>query len=450
MMENMEDFDALIIGSGEAGKSMAWHLGGLGERVAVVEAWLIGGSCPNIACLPSKNIIHQAAHAQLLRAAGVATSMKDVQARKRAMVADLQAIHVGKFKAAKCELVMGHARFSGERTVDVQLNDGGTRTIRGKRVFIDVGAFATLPPIDGLAGVQPMTHVELLELETLPEQLVILGAGPIGLELAQAMRRLGSHVTVIERSARLLPREDEDVSAAMRTLLEGEGIEFKFGANISKVEGRSGERVTVHFNDTSVTGTHLLVAMGKKPNTSDLDANKAGIELTKDGTVRVNERLETTAANVWAMGDCAGTPAFTHMAYEDFRLVRDNFNGEKRVTTTRQVPWCLYTEPELARVGLNELEAKARGLAYRLTTIPAKTILRGKTTGESFGLLKALVGADDRILGFTAFCAHAGELLPVIQLAMAHGLTWRDVQRLIISHPTWSEALVLLFNAMPK
>lgn len=456
-MAEIDTYDALVLGSGEAGKSIAWYLGGTGKRVAVVEQRYVGGSCPNIACLPSKNIIHGASIAQTLTTSEALgsrvaenVSMREVQARKRTMVEGLVQTHLSKFASSGCELVMGRGSFIAERTLEVALNAGGTRTLRGEQVFLDVGAFASLPALPGLGEAAPLTHVELLDLDVLPEHLLILGGGYIGLELAQAMRRLGSRVTVCERNERLLPREDSDIADAIRQLLEDEGIAVITSAHVDRVSGRSGDKLALHAmidgSQKVIQGSHLLVALGKTPNTSGIGLERAGIKLTASRYISVNDRLETTAPGVWAMGDCAGSPAFTHMAFDDFRIVRDNLRGGQRSTAGRQVPSCLFTEPELARVGLNEIDAKRQGVAYRLKELPVSTILRTRTTGETRGKLKALIGEDDRILGFTAFSPRAGELLPPVQIAMRAGLPYHAIEELVVAHPTYAEGLVSLFS----
>jgi pyruvate/2-oxoglutarate dehydrogenase complex dihydrolipoamide dehydrogenase (E3) component len=456
-MTQIEDYDALVLGSGEAGKSMAWHLGGAGQRVAVVEQRYVGGSCPNIACLPSKNIVHGAGIAHTLAigealgariARGV--SMREIQSRKRTMVQGLVQTHLNKFAASGCELLMGRATFIGERSIEVTLNAGGIRALRGDQVFIDVGAFTSLPPLPGLAECAPLTHVELLDLDTVPEHLVILGGGYVGLELAQAMRRLGSRVTVCERAERLLPAEDPDIAAGIQDLLRDEGIKVITAMDVGRVSGRSGDSVTLRAaiggTEKIVEGSDLLVALGKTPNTEGIGLERAGIQLTPSGYVRVNDRLQTTAPGVWAMGDCAGSPAFTHMAFDDFRIVRDNLRGGQRSTTGRQVPLCLFIEPELAHVGLNETSAKRLGVPYRLAELPVASILRTRTSGETRGKLKAVIAEDDRILGFTAFAPRAGELLPPVQLAMQMRLPYHAIEELIIAHPTYAEGLVSLFS----
>jgi pyruvate/2-oxoglutarate dehydrogenase complex dihydrolipoamide dehydrogenase (E3) component len=456
-MATIDTYDAVVLGSGEAGKSIAWHLGGANQRVAVVEQRYVGGSCPNIACLPSKNIIHGASIAHTVatsEALGTRVSrmvsMREIQARKRTMVEGLVQLHLNRFASSGCELVMGRGCFIADRTIEVALNGGGTRTLRGDKVFLDLGAFASLPGLLGLSEAAPLTHVELLDLDTVPEHLLVLGGSYVALELAQAMRRLGSRVTICERDERLLSREDPDIAEAVCHLLQDEGIAIITSANVDRVSGRSGDRVALHATidgmQKIVEGSHLLVALGKTPNTTGIGLERAGIELTPSGYVRVNDRLETTASAVWAMGDCAGSPAFTHMSFEDFRIVRDNLRGKQRSTRGRQVPFCLFIEPELARVGLNEVEARRQGVAYRLAELPISSILRTRTTAETRGKLKALIGEDDRILGFTALGPRAGELLPPVQIAMRTGLSYHAIEELIVAHPTYAEGLVSLFS----
>jgi pyruvate/2-oxoglutarate dehydrogenase complex dihydrolipoamide dehydrogenase (E3) component len=306
----------------------------------------------------------------------------------------------------------------------------------------------------GLVDAQPLTHVEALELDHIPGHLVILGGGYIGLEFAQAMRRFGSRVTVVERNGRLLHREDEDVSEALHTLCRDEGIEILTNAKVTRVEGKSGQAVKLHAlqagSEIVVEGTHILVAAGRTPNTQGIGLELAGVKTTERGHIQVNERLETTALDVWAVGDGAGSPHFTHIAFDDFRVVRDNLTGGQRVTTDRLVPYCLFTDPELARIGLSESEAKARGVAYRLAKIPMTSALRSRTLSETRGFMKALIATDsDRILGFTALGVEAGEIMAAVQVAMMGGLPYTVLRDAIFTHPTLSEGLVALFSNVP-
>jgi pyruvate/2-oxoglutarate dehydrogenase complex dihydrolipoamide dehydrogenase (E3) component len=461
-MSTPEQYDAIIIGSGEAGKWMAWTLGAQGQHVINIEDKRIGGACPNVACLPSKNVIHSAKVAQYFQRGaefGMVcgdwhVDMAGVNARRQKLVDHNLQVHLANFAKSHAEIVMGFGRFIAEKTVEVALNDGGIRTLRSDRIFLDTGSRATIEPIPGLAESTPLTHIEALSLTVLPEHLLVLGGGFVGLELAQAMRRFGARVTIIERNPSIAHREDPDVIEGLEQLFHDEGIEMVANATPARVEGSSGKSVTVHLTlpsgETTIQGSHLLVATGRTPNTQNMGLEAVGIKTTPAGHIQVNDRLETTAPGVWAMGDCAGSPHFTHISFDDFRTVRDNLAGAKRTTTGRQVPSCVFTDPELAHVGLTENEAKKQGAAYRLAKVSMITNLRASTLSETRGFIKALISKDDRILGFTAFGVDVGELLPVVQLAMTANLPYTAIRSLIVTHPTISEGLVTLFTAVPS
>jgi pyruvate/2-oxoglutarate dehydrogenase complex dihydrolipoamide dehydrogenase (E3) component len=309
-----------------------------------------------------------------------------------------------------------------------------------------------LGAIPGLQEAEPLTHVEALELDEVPEHLLVIGGGYVGIELSQAMRRFGSKVSVIDPNPRLMPREDEDVCDALRSLLEDEGIDILLNAQVKQVAGKSGQSVSIFLEqngtDKTLKGSHVLVAIGRTPNTEGLGLEAAGIQLTDRGYIKVNERLQTTASGVWAIGEVAGSPQFTHISHDDFRVVHDNLHGGNRVTTGRQVPYCLFTDPELARIGLNEDEARARGVPYRLFKMPMETNLRARTLSETRGLMKALVETGgDRILGFTVFGVGAGEIMSAVQIAMIAGLPYTALRDAILTHPTLVEGLVPLFSS---
>ena len=456
-MPEVDRYDILVLGSGESGKYLAWTMAGAGHRTAVIEQALIGGSCPNVACLPSKNIIHSAKVKSLaLRASAfglgtgaISTDMKAVQERKRRMVADLIKVHVDRYEAAGVDLIMGSARFVAPKSVAVHRAGTDTRVISGARVFINVGTRASLPDVSGLIDAAPMTHVEALELERVPEHLIVLGGGYVGLELAQAMRRFGSAVTVVERGPQLAGREDPDIGAALLELFRDEGIEVLLKADVRRVEGRSGQGIRVRAEcqtgDRILAGSDLLVAAGRTPNTQSIGAEVAGVELDSRGYIKVNDRLETTAPGVWAMGDCAGSPQFTHVAFDDFRIVRDNLNGGSRTTRNRLVPYCMFTDPELARVGLNESEAKSRHIRYRVARMPMAAVLRTRTISEPRGFMKMVIEQDsDRILGFTVFGAEASELMATVQTAMLGSLPYTALRDALFTHPTAAEGLTVL------
>ena len=391
-----EHFDNLIIGSGVAGKLLAWTLGGQGQRTVVVERAMVGGACPNVACLPSKNVIHSAKAVSLVhptRGLGVVSGnirvdMAAVARRKWKMVNELVEVHLAKFKASGTELVMGEASFTSPKTVEVVLNAGGLRHFHGERVFINVGTRARIPNVPGLADAKPMTHVEALNLERLPEHLVILGGGYVGLEFAQAMRRFGSRVTIVQHGPRLLDKEDADVSAGLLELMKDDGIEVLLNSKVLKVTGHSGEIVMLQVHtgtERTLEASDILVATGRTPNTDRLDLDRAGVEIDARGYIRVNEHLQTTAPDVWATGESAGSPHFTHVGEDDFRVVFDNLNGGSRTTSDRVIPYVLFTDPEVAHIGLSETEAKIQGVKYRIVKMPMSMVFRAQLSPRRAG-----------------------------------------------------------------
>jgi pyruvate/2-oxoglutarate dehydrogenase complex dihydrolipoamide dehydrogenase (E3) component len=458
-MSQPEPFEMLVLGSGEGGKFLAWHMAKSGHRTALVERKLIGGSCPNTNCLPSKNEIWSAKVADLVHHAdrfgmmtgSTATNMKKVLARKRDMVDGLIAMHLDNYKASGAELIMGMGRFIAPKTIEVSLNDGGTRVLTGDRVALNLGTHATIPDIPRLAAAKPLTSIEALELDRLPDHLVVIGGGYVGLELAQAYRRFGSRVSIIEAGPQLAGREDSDVAAAILEMLRDEGIVVHLEAKVLGVQGRSGETVSLQMRtpsgDQTIEGSDILVAVGRTPNTSGIGLDLAGVAVDTRGYVAVNDRLETSASDVWAVGECAGSPQFTHVSFDDFRIIRDNLAGGDRTTRNRLVPYCMFTDPPLARVGLSEREAQRQGIAVRVAKLPIVAVLRSRTISETRGFLKALVEADgNRILGFTMLGAEAGEVMAVVQTAMLASMPYTGLRDAIIAHPTMAEGLGALFS----
>ena len=457
-MAEPESYEDLVLGSGAGGKLLSWHLASSGRRVAVVERRYIGGSCPNINCLPSKNEIWSAKVADLLHHAAqfgivtgsVAVDMARVRQRKREMVEGLIALHLDLYRKSGAELIMGDGRFVAPKTLEVHLRDGGTRVLTGERVFLNLGTRATIPAVAGLADARPLTNIELLELDRLPAHLIVLGGGYVGLEFAQAYRRFGSRVTVVQHAPQLANGEDPDVADAIRQLFGDEGIDVLLSAEVQKVEGRSGEgvrlRVRTPTGERLIEASDILVATGRTPNTTGIGLETAGVRLDGRGYVQVNGRLETTAPDVWAIGECAGSPQFTHVSEDDFGVIRDNLAGGNRTTRDRLIPFCLFTDPPLARVGLNETEARQRGVAVRVAKLPMGAVLRTRTTGEMRGFMKALVDArSDRILGFTMFGPEAGEVMAAVQTAMLAGMPYTGLRDAILAHPTMAEGLRGLF-----
>lgn len=461
-MSEAQHCDILVLGSGEAGKYLAWTMAKTGLRAVVIERALVGGSCPNVACLPSKNVIYSAHVAALMRRGAefglscgpITVDMGAVRERKRKMVNDLIAVHHKNYAASGAELVMGDGRFIAPRTIEVALADGGTQVYSADRVFLNVGTRAAIPDTPGLLASAPLTHVEALDLDHVPEHLIILGGGYIGLEFAQPMRRFGSRVTVVERGPQLAGREDADVAQALLERFSHEGISVLLDTSALEVEGRSGDAVRLRVQTPSgiqtIEGSDILVAAGRVANTQDIGLDTAGIVLDARGYVQVNERLETSAEGVWAMGDCAASPQFTHVAFDDFRIVRDNLQGGQRTTRDRVVPYCMFTDPELGRVGLSETDARRAGIAYRVAKVPMAAVLRTRTLSETYGFLKAVIAKDsDQILGFTALGVEAGELMAVVQTAMLAGLPYTALRDSILAHPTMAEGLTVLFANAP-
>src|SRR3984885_15289144 len=437
LMNAPENFDALVLGGGTAGKLAAWTMAKEGRRTAVVDRKYIGGSCPNIACLPSKNVIYSAKVASLVgrqREFGIETGpividMAGVYARKRDMVDGIIQVHLDQYRAALDkqrgdELMFGEGTFVAPRTVHVRLRDGRERTLTAERVFVNLGSRATTPDTPGLRDARqrplprkrffvnlgsrattpdtpglreakPMSHIEALDLQRRPEHLIVLGGGYVGLELSQALRRLGSRVTLISRDSQLASNEDSDISLAILQLFRDEGIDVMLDTDVLGVSGLSGRHVSLQLQSgegpRTVEGSDILVALGRTPNTSGIGLEKAGIEVTEKGHIRVNDRLETTAANVWAMGDCAGSPYFTHVSEDDFAIIHENLNGGHRSARDRLVPSCVFIDPELARVGLNESQALERGLAYRVASVPVASGWRPWTISEKRGFMKTLI-----------------------------------------------------------
>lgn len=458
-----ERYEYLVLGGGNGGGFLAWHLAGLGHRTAVIERRWIGGSCPNINCLPTKNEIWSAKVAHLTRSGRhfgavtgpVSTDMVAVRQRKREMVEGMIALALQAYKDTGAELILGSGRFTAPKTLEVELNDGGKRVLTADKVFINVGTHAAIPPVPGLEAAKPMTNIEALELDYLPDHLIVLGGGYVGLELAQALRRFGSRVTVIEHGERIASREDPDVSAAMQGILSEEGIEILASTRLDRVEGRSGDEVRVTIQtpggEKILQGTDILSAVGRVPNTSGIGLEAAGVALDERGYVRVNERLRTTARDVWGIGECCTDhPQFTHVSFDDFRVIRDNLAGGNHTTKDRLIPYCLFTDPPLARVGLSELGAKRQGIAVRVARLPTSAVLRARTLGEQQGFLKALICAhDDRILGFTMIGPEAGEVMATVQTAMLAGLPYTALRDAVLAHPTMAEGLGPLLSSVP-
>lgn len=454
-MTEVKQYDIVVLGGGKGGKTLAMDQAKAGRRVAVIEAGMIGGSCINIACIPTKALVRSAQlvawtrHAVALgltQTGPVRVDMPHVASRTAQVVAGMVAMNRAAFEASGFDLLLGWGRFVGQRVIEVETETGPIQ-VTAERIYLNLGTRAAIPPVPGLIEAAPLTHVEALTLEVLPSRLLVIGGGYIGMEMAQAFRRLGSEVVVIETGPRLALREDADVSTAIGDLFRDDGIELSFDARIARVTGQSGTDVTVHFESgASVSGSHVLVATGRVPMTAGIGLDLAGVALTERGFIRVDETLGTTAPGIWALGEVAGSPMFTHVSLDDYRVAKSGIVGGMRTTAGRMVPYTVFIDPEFARVGLSETEARKAGVAYRLAKMPMDVVPRARTLGERTGFMKALVAVeDDRILGFAMLGAQAGEVMAVVQMAMLGGLPYTVLRDGILAHPTMAEGLGMLF-----
>jgi pyruvate/2-oxoglutarate dehydrogenase complex dihydrolipoamide dehydrogenase (E3) component len=455
----VEQFDDVVLGGGKGGKSLAMALADAGHNVALIEKGQIGGTCINVACIPTKTMVASAKLVELAtRAADYGVTLNPppadlapVIARKRRVVSAMVDTHWTLFTTtASLTFLLGRGMFVGDRTIEVAMTDGSTRVVRGERVYINTGSHTTIPPIPGLDTVDYLTSTSVMELEELPARLAIIGAGYISLEFAQVFRRLGSEVVVLGRGERFLPNEDPDVAAEIQKVLEEDGIEFLDNTETDSVRsGPLGVDVIYSRNGTPATlsASHLMVAIGRTPTTAGLGLEAAGVRLNPKGAIAVNDQLETSAENIYAIGDCNGGPLFTHASWDDHRILLANvLHNAGRSTAGRLMPYTLFIDPELGRVGLTEEQAVAKGFDVAVATLSAAKVPRANTAGETKGLLKAVVDRQtSQILGCSLFCHSAGEVMSVVQMAMMGQVPYQQVRDTIFTHPTMAESLNLLF-----
>lgn len=462
-MAAVEHFDDIILGGGKGGKSLAMALGPAGHKVALIERGQIGGTCINVACIPTKTmvasakLIHAAKHADSfgVRLQEAAPSLAGVLERKRRVVQGMIDTHKTLFSStANMEFILGTGKFVSPKEIEVAIESGGTRTLAADRIYINSGSRTAIPNIPGLSDVPFLTSTSLMELTEQPSHLVIIGAGYIALEFAQVFARLGSRVTVLMRGERFLPREDEDIAEAVKRLLEKDGVIFKTVKSYDSVEKTGGGiaiKVGTEAGAETISCSHLMVAIGRTPNTKDLNLSVAGVNTDDRGNIVVDEKLQTSADSIWAIGDCNGGPLFTHASWDDYRIIRDNvLHNAGRSTTDRIMPYTLFVDPELGRVGLTEQDARKKGLDILVAKIPASKVPRAVTSGEPEGLLKAVVDKQTKqILGCSLLCHSAGEVMSVVQMAMIGKVTYPQVANTIFTHPTMAESLNLLFATLP-
>ena len=455
-MSTPERYDAIVIGSGQGGNPLCGALAGAGLRTALVERKHVGGTCINEGCTPTKTMVASGRVAYLARRGadyGVQTGslrvdLEKVRQRKRAIVDSFRGGGQARLeKTANLELIFGEARFTGAGSVQVRLNGGGERTLEAERVFINAGARPAVPALDGLSGVPYLDSTSIMELAEVPGHLVVLGGGYVGLEFGQMFRRFGSRVTIVHSGRQLLSREDSDVAEQVAGILREDGVEVLLGATADRVTA-AGNEIRLRVDGREVAGTHLLVATGRVPNSDSLNLPAAGVATDRRGFIPVNARLETNVEGIYAMGDINGGPAFTHISYDDFRILRTNVIEKGNAGTEgRLVPYTVYIDPQLGRVGLSENEARAQGRKMRVARMPMSYVARALETDESRGFMKALVDADSgQILGAAVLGVEGGEIMSMLELAMMGQLPYTRLRDGIFAHPTLAESLNNLFT----
>ena len=461
-MATVERSDALILGAGQAGKPLALALANAAWKTVIVEREHVGGTCINVGCTPTKTMVASARVAYLARRAAdygvrggsVSVDMARVVGRKRGIVERFRNYGTKRLQeTANLELVFGSARFVDRQTVAVRQRDGAERRFSAPKIVINTGARPGRPPIPGLADVPTLDSTSIMELTELPRHLVVLGGGFIGLEFAQMFRRFGAEVTVLEGAPRLAPRDDADIGEALHKVLLEDGLRIECGAIVERVDGSAGD-IGVHFRRDgklqTVCGSHLLVAVGRQPNTDDLALDAAGVTVDRGGYIPVDDSLQTNLPGIFAVGDVKGGPAFTHVSYDDFRILRDRWLRELDARLgERLVPYVVFTDPQLAGVGLNETTARSRGLDVRVARIGMNGVARALETDESRGFIKVIVDAKtEQILGCTVFGIEGGEIMSMLQIAMLGKLPYTVLKEAIFAHPTLAEGLNNVFLAL--
>ena len=457
MSESKLQYDAIIIGSGQGGNPLAQQLAKRGEKVALVEKSFLGGTCINTGCTPTKTMIasaqiaHYARNATLwgIQGGDIQVDMPAVLRRKDEIVLGSRTSWEKKMDGAgQPHLYRGTAAFVGDKLVRV-----GQDTLQAKRVFIDTGMSPAVPPINGLSTIPFLTNESILELQEIPDHLVVLGGGYIGLEFGQMFRRFGSDVTVIQSASHILPKEDIDVTDELQRSLEQEGIVFKLKARVTKAEHvNTGVRIFAggKSGPETVTGSHLLVAAGRTPNTKDLDLQQTGVQTDEKGFVIVDDRLKTTAPDIWAIGDVTGGPAFTHISYNDYQIIYGNLYEDKNLSTSSRIlPYAVYTDPNLGRVGLTEAQARSSGRKLKVGKIPMTSVARARERSETQGLMKLVVDGDtDLVLGASILSAEGAELVQILSTLMLAEKPYTLLKGAIYIHPTLAEGFFSLMDSV--
>jgi dihydrolipoamide dehydrogenase len=459
----MEEFDVIIIGSGQAGTPLSTAMASAGKETALIEQKFVGGTCINFGCTPTKTMVASAEIAYLTRRADdygihnklISVDMQKIRKRKDDIVKSFREGSAGRIEKSEAELIYGKATFTAFKTIRVDLNEGSTRQMTANTIIIDSGGKPRVPDLKGLKDIPFLDSTSIMELEEIPEHLLIMGGGNVALEFGQMFHRFGSKVTIIELGSQLLPREDADIAEEMIKILNEDGIDVLLNTKVNAVSRDSNGTITLSANrsqnEININGSHLLVAIGRTPNSADLNLTASNIAVDEHGYIKVNDQLETNVDGVYAVGDVKGGHAFTHISYDDYRILKANLlEGKNASIKGRLVPYVLYTDPQLGRVGITENQAKKQGINYKAVKIPMNYVARALEVDRSRGLLKAIVDLDTRqILGAALLGAEGGELMSMIEIAMMGNLTYPSLRDGIFAHPTYAEALNNLFSDLP-
>jgi pyruvate/2-oxoglutarate dehydrogenase complex dihydrolipoamide dehydrogenase (E3) component len=461
MME--KQYDAIVIGAGQAGGPLAKKLALAGKKTLLLEKRWVGGTCVNDGCTPTKTMVASAKMAYLagksdalgVKIKGYSVDMPKIKKRKDAVVHQFRnGSQKGLEATGNLDLVFGEAAFTGDKTISVKLKSGRTKEYKADLFFINTGAKTVIPDIEGLNDIDYLTSTTILDLDTVPEHLLVIGGNYIGLEFGQMFRRFGSKVTVVERSGRIVSREDEDVSEELVKILEAEKIKFHVNAVTTSLKQKKSGNITATVKtgdkEEKIKCSHVLIAVGRTPQTEALGLDKTGVETDARGAIKVNDKLETNVKGIYALGDVKGGPAFTHISYNDYTLVYRNLVHNENLTTDgRQVPYCMFTDPQLGSIGLNETEAKKQKLNYKVAKLPMAYVARAIETGDTRGFMKAIVDPDTKqILGATILGSEGGETMTILQMAMAGGITYEQIRYFVFAHPLFAESLNNLFMAL--
>jgi pyruvate/2-oxoglutarate dehydrogenase complex dihydrolipoamide dehydrogenase (E3) component len=456
----MKNYEYIIVGSGQGGTPLASALAQAGKQTALIESTHVGGTCINEGCTPTKTMVASARAAYLARrgadyginTGNITVDLKTVRRRKRDIVESFRGSSQSRLERQEnLELIMGAARFTGPKTLEVSTADNNKLEIEGQTIIIDTGTGPAVPPLEGVEQVPYLDSTSIMELGEVPEHLLVIGGGYIGLEFGQMFRRFGSKVTIVHRGNQLLSREDQDIAEEVLKILREDGIEVHLRSRTVRVEQEANGAVSLFFEENGevhkVTGSHLLMAAGRKPNSDALNLEAAGVQTNERGFIQVNGKLETSAPGIYAIGDVNGGPAFTHISYDDFRILKTNLlDGGSAITENRQVPYTVFIDPQLGRIGVSEKEAKKAGLEYRADTMPMSWVIRALELDETRGMMKVLVDPkNEQILGAAVLGIEGGEIMAMIQIAMMAGLPYTALRDGVFAHPTLAESLNTLF-----